>query len=72
MRVTYGREEKIKEHLDSENIECFLPMCYRFVEKFGKKVQKLVPAIDNLIFIHSTKEHITAHPTNPVGRTHGC
>ncbi len=55
MRVTYNRELKIKEALDKLKIENFLPMRYEWVNT--KKI--LVPAIHNLILIHSTQEDIT-------------
>ena len=55
MRVTYNRELKIKEALDNLQIESFLPMKYEWVNK----KRQLVPAIHNLIFIHSTQQTIT-------------
>jgi len=55
MRVTYNRVEKIKERLDKEKIQNFLPLCYRKVMMSdGYVVRKLVPAFKNLIFIHSS------------------
>ena len=63
MRVTYQREMKVKAELDRLEIENFIPMTYRFTEsrKQGDtELQKeLVPAINNLIFVHSTKERIS-------------
>ena len=53
MRVTYGRELLIKEHLDKDNIECFLPMRYEIVEQGEERKRQLVPAVSNLIFIRS-------------------
>lgn len=55
IRVTYSRELKLKEYLDSQQIENFVPMHYDVVEKENKLKRKLVPVIHNLIFIHSTK-----------------
>ena len=57
-RVTYSRETILKEFLDSRNIENFLPMRYVYTLKGRKKVRKLVPAIHNFVFIHSSKETI--------------
>lgn len=60
MRVTYSREVKVKESLDSLGIENFLPMQWRVVndkEVFRKK--KLVPAISNLIFVHAPQQLIS-------------
>ena len=60
MRVTYGREVKVKEALDNLGIENFLPMHYELVDPGdGNKKRMLVPAIHNLIFIHDSREDIT-------------
>ena len=54
MRVTYNREMKIKKILDDLKIDNFLPMQYVLAEEGGLPKQALVPAIHNLIFIHSS------------------
>lgn len=59
LRVTYSQELKVKESLDKEGIENFLPMTYQLVDTDGERHRRLVPAIHNLIFVHSTQEHIT-------------
>ena len=59
MRVTYNRELKVKEHLDELNIENFLPMRYELVEIGGARKRQLVPAIHNLIFVHTTQSILT-------------
>lgn len=60
MRVTYGREVKVKEALDKLGIDNFLPMHYELVDPGdGNKRRMLVPAIHNLIFIHDSREDIT-------------
>ena len=60
MRVTYGREVKVKEALDKLGIDNFLPMHYELVDPGdGNKKRLLVPAIHNLIFIHDSREDIT-------------
>ena len=63
MRVTYQREMKVKAELDRLEIENFILMTYRFTEsrKQGDTElrRELVPAINNLIFVHSTKERIS-------------
>ena len=60
MRVTYHREMKIKSLLDKLNIENFIPMRYELMETRdeGKK-RVLLPAIHNLIFVHSSQETLT-------------
>ena len=59
MRVTYGRELIIKEFLDKENIENFLPMHYAIVDTKDGPKRQAVPAVSNLIFIRSTKVQLT-------------
>ena len=60
MRVTYNREMQIKAFLDKLGIECFIPMKYEIEDGDLSSREKLVPAIHNLIFVHSTQETITA------------
>ena len=60
VRVSYSRELTLKSILDKENIESFIPMCYGMVMKGGKRVRRLVPAIHNLVFVHSTRKRIDA------------
>jgi transcription antitermination factor NusG len=51
---------KIKAMLDESSIESFIPMRYELVEtrNEGKK-RILLPAIHNLVFVHSTQETLT-------------
>ena len=68
MRVTYSRELKMKAELDRLEIENFLPMTYKlFDADTANPHRELVPAINNLIFIRSSKERIsTLKSTNVV------
>ena len=63
MRVTYGREMKVKGELDRLEIENFVPMTHRIVEPringTTELRRELVPAISNLIFVRSTQERIS-------------
>ena len=59
MRVTYSRELKMKACFNSLNIECFLPMRYEIENDGLDGMEKLVPAIHNLIFVHSTQKTLT-------------
>jgi transcription antitermination factor NusG len=59
MSAPYRRELRAKQFLEERDIECFVPMRYAIVEKgYGIKQRKMVPAIHNLIFVHTTKERI--------------
>ena len=48
IRVSYSREL------------AFIPMRYEYVIKSGKRVRRLLPAIHNLVFVHSTRKRIDA------------
>ena len=68
IRVTYSRELKMKTELDRLGIENFLPMTYKLVDADTENPHReLVPAINNLIFIRSSKDRIsTLKSTNTV------
>ncbi len=59
MSAPYRRELKAKAFLESKGIECFVPMKNAIVDKRnGIKSRQLVPAIHNLIFVHTSKSTI--------------
>ena len=60
MRVTYNRELLVKACFDELGIECFVPMKHEMDEEGFSGNERMVPAIHNLIFVHSTQERITA------------
>jgi hypothetical protein len=61
MRVTYSRELKVKAELDRLEIENFLPMMYKLADVDTENPRReLVPAINNLIFVRSSKSRITS------------
>ena len=61
MRVTYGREESIKETLEELGVRTFLPMqrLRGYVDEAGEPHENLQPAIRNLIFVYSSQQKIT-------------
>ena len=61
IRVTYHRELKVKEDLETRGIDCFVPMQYRREERHGVMVKRLVPSVHNLIFIHITPSEMTEY-----------
>lgn len=61
IRVTYNRELKVKEDLDTLGITNFVPMQYRREERNGVMVKRLVPSVHNLIFIHITPSAMTEY-----------
>ena len=56
LRVSYSRELKIKAMLEDRGVRTFVPMEWRKKEQNGKQVKVLVPAINNLCFVNSSKE----------------
>ena len=61
MRVTYSRELKVKAELDCLEIENFLPMKYRLLDAESENPRReLVPALNNLIFIHSSQSQMSS------------
>ena len=61
MSAPYRRELIAKEFLEKKGIECFVPMKEALVERRnGTKSRQMIPAIHNLIFVHTTKEIIKA------------
>lgn len=60
MRVTYGREMKVKGELERLEIENFVPMKCKVADAdTDHPHRELVPAVNNLIFVHSTQEVIS-------------
>ena len=63
MRITYGRPERMirfQELLKKEQLEYFLPMRVDYQKTDDWNVRKsYVPAVNGLIFIHSTQEELT-------------
>lgn len=58
MRVTYNRELHVKESLDNLGIENFVPMRSEVVKSGDKTMKMRVPAIHNLIFVHTSRERL--------------
>ena len=60
LRVSYCRIFKAKEIIDARNIECYAPMCYKQITKYGKKHIITEPLIPSFIFVHSSQEEVDA------------
>ena len=61
IRVTYNRELKVKDDLDTRGVTNFVPMQYRREERGGVMVKRLVPSVHNLIFINMTPSEMTEY-----------
>ena len=58
LRVSYSRELKIKEKLDTMGVRSFVPMIWRTGQVDGKTEKKLVPAVANLCFVYWTRTEL--------------
>jgi len=58
LRAIFGKELEIQRKLEQQNVETFIPMCYKMRESKGKKIRVLVPAIHDLIFVRTTKSFL--------------
>ena len=58
MRATYRRGMQIKELLDRQGINNFVPMRYEIRQKNGRKRRELVPVISDLIFVHAVQSEL--------------
>ena len=56
LRVTYSRELKAQQVLESRGIRTFVPMKRLRVEKGGRVTDRYIPAINNLIFAYSDQQ----------------
>lgn len=56
LNAVFGRELRVKELLEIQGIEAFVPMRYLIKMKRGHKERVLVSAISNFVFVHTTKE----------------
>lgn len=56
LNAVFGRELRVKELLETQGIEAFVPMRYLIKMKRGRKERVLVSAISNFVFVHTTKE----------------
>lgn len=68
MRIPYNREMLFKSHLDTIEIENFIPMHYKFVERKGQTIRVLVPVINNLVFVKTSRSVLNKVKTDVESR----
>lgn len=52
LRVSYHREQKANEWLQSQGIETYLPLHYEERESYGRRKRVKAPLLPNFIFVH--------------------
>lgn len=55
MSAPYQNELRVQKILDRDSIESFIPMTYKVVMRHGKKHRAWLPAVSNLVFVHTTR-----------------
>lgn len=58
MRVTYRRELAVRDLLETQGIETFIPLRHAIKTKKGVPKRQLVPAINSLLFVHARQSVI--------------
>lgn len=58
MRVTYRREFKIKEILDGEGIENYIPVRQTIRLRRSRRVKETVPVVRGIVFVRTTLSEI--------------
>lgn len=60
LRATYSRELKVQSMLNEKGFRTFVPMMWRSQTADGKQEKKLVPAVNNLVFVYAAKTDLDA------------
>lgn len=58
LRVSYGRVQKAKEILENQEIESYVPLRHKQINKRGKKRIIIAPLLPSFIFVHATSENL--------------
>ena len=58
LRVSYGRIIKAKALVETNGLECYVPMRYKEINNQGKKRIVIEPLFPSLIFVHATAEQV--------------
>lgn len=61
LRATYSRELKVRDQLEEKGMRTFVPMMWRKSTIAGKQEKKLVPAVNSLCFVYSTKAELDSY-----------
>ena len=64
VRVTYSRELMAKKFLQEEGVECYVPMR----QERDDDGSRFVPAVHNLIFVHSTRKFMDSYKRKMEGK----
>lgn len=68
LRVSYGRIIKAKAFIEAKGLECYVPLRYKEVRKYGKKRIITEPLLSSFLFVYATAEQVETllHDNNVV------
>jgi len=58
MSATFQRSMRARSYLREQGVESFVPLRTVVATERGRKVRRRVPAVSNLIFVHTTERNI--------------
>ena len=58
LRVSYGRIIKAKAFVEAKGLECYVPLRYKEVRKYGKKRIITEPLLSSFLFVYATAEQV--------------
>ena len=58
LRVSYGRIIKAKAFVETNGLECYVPLRYKEVRRQGKKRIITEPLLSSFLFVHATAEQV--------------
>lgn len=59
LRAIFRKEETVRDNLRRQGFRCYVPMRYQLDATCGKKIRRLVPAINELVFVYAKESEIS-------------
>ena len=61
LKAIFKKELAVRDALQGDGLQCYVPLTYRVQTQQGRKVRRLVAAISELVFVRGTEDEIAAH-----------
>ena len=58
LQTRFHQELAVQDSLRHAGLHCYVPLHYKVDTVNNHKIRRLVPAINNLVFVHATEESI--------------
>lgn len=59
LRAIFKQEQKVRDYLRRQGLRCYVPMCWQKTDIGGRQIRRLVPAINELVFVYGHSEEIS-------------